>query len=104
MVDAMAQGHQAAEAIDAYIRGTKLLRGCGPADSAAGDGAAGDGTPPVQIAKNPRPDAPKMDRVRMPQADPAGRVRAFTEIDQGYSAEQAIAEAKRCLACGLCSE
>ena len=28
----------------------------------------------------------------------------FTEIDQGYSAEQAVAEAKRCLACGLCSE
>ncbi len=40
----------------------------------------------------------------MPQADPAGRVCDFTEIDQGYSAEQAIAEAKRCLACGLCSE
>jgi len=28
----------------------------------------------------------------------------FTEIDLGYSAEQAVSEAKRCLACGLCSE
>jgi heterodisulfide reductase subunit A-like polyferredoxin len=103
MVDAMAQGHQAAEAIDAYIRGTKLQRGCGPADFATADGADA-ATAPVAIAKNPRPDAPKVDRVRMPQADPVGRVRAFTEIDQGYTAEQAIAEAKRCLACGLCSE
>ncbi len=106
MVDAMAQGHQAAEAIDSYVRGTKLLRGCGPAAGAAGaHAAAGEAGPePVEIAKNPRPDAPKQDRVRMPQADAAGRIGAFTEIDMGYDAEQAIAEAKRCLACGLCSE
>jgi heterodisulfide reductase subunit A-like polyferredoxin len=92
MVDAMAQGHRAAEAIDAYVRGVKIT----PASGSASD--------QIEIAKNPRPDAPKQERVKMPQADPAGRVAGFNEIDQGYTAEQAVAEAERCLACGLCSE
>ena len=99
----MAQGHQAAEAIDALSarrEGGPGLRHDRGAMGAAGNG----GDAPVQTAPNPQPDAPKQDRVKMPQADPAGRVRGFTEIDLGYSAEQAIAEAKRCLACGLCSE
>jgi heterodisulfide reductase subunit A-like polyferredoxin len=89
MVDAMAQGHRAAEAIDAYLRGTKL---------AQTNGAH------VEAADNPKPGAAKRERVKMPQAAPAARLRDFTEIDLGYSPEQAIAEAQRCLACGLCSE
>ena len=88
MVDAMAQGHRAAEAIDAYLRGAKLAPVSASAD----------------LAPNPRPDAPRQERVKMPQADAARRVHDFSEIDLGYSPEQAIAEAKRCLACGLCSE
>jgi heterodisulfide reductase subunit A-like polyferredoxin len=90
MVDAMAQGHRAAEAIDAYLRGTKL--------------APTNGASAVETASNPKPDAAKRERVKMPQAAPAVRLRDFTEIDLGYSAEQAMAEAQRCLACGLCSE
>jgi heterodisulfide reductase subunit A-like polyferredoxin len=101
MVDAMGQGHTAAAAIDAYIRGVKPSQAGTAAEAAAGDG---NGSAPEDIAKNPNPDAPKQDRVNMPQADAASRVGGFSEIDLGYSAEQAIAEAKRCLACGLCSE
>jgi heterodisulfide reductase subunit A-like polyferredoxin len=89
MVDAMAQGHKAAEAIDAYIRGAKIV----PVEATD-----------EETAMNPRPDAPREDRVTMPQTEPAARVGGFTEIDQGYTAEQAVAEANRCLACGLCSE
>ncbi len=40
----------------------------------------------------------------MPQTEAATRVAGFVEIDQGYSVEQAVAEAQRCLDCGLCSE
>ena len=58
----------------------------------------------VETASNPKPDAAKRERVKMPQAAPAARLRDFTEIDLGYSPEQAMAEAQRCLACGLCSE
>ena len=105
MVDAMAQGHKAAEAIDAYIRGTKL-----PARVRPGrwrrrrSGAADDAAVPVQIAKNPRPTRPRRTASRCRRPTRPGAYGAFTEIDQGYTAEQAIAEAKRCLACGLCSE
>jgi heterodisulfide reductase subunit A-like polyferredoxin len=91
MVDAMAQGHRAATAIDAYLRGSKVAQA--PKLSVL-----------AETAPNPRPDAPRQDRVPMPQAAPAARLGDFTEIDLGYSPEQAIAEAKRCLACGLCSE
>ena len=90
LVHAMAHGHKAAEGIAAYLRGARLAR---PAPSA-----------PESMAPNPLPGAPRQDRVRMPQTDPARRLRDFTEIDLGYTAEQAIAEAKRCLACGQCSE
>ena len=80
MVDAMAHGHRAAEAIDAYIRGAKLVTATPPAGT-------------EEIAKNPQPDAPRQDRVKMPQADPASRVADFGEIDHGYSLEEAVAEA-----------
>jgi len=91
IADAMGQGHLAAEAIDAYLRGGK------PANATAAPA-------PAASARNPKPGAPREDRVKMAQTDMATRRRAFTEINRGYTAEQAIAEAKRCLACGLCSE
>ncbi len=91
MVDAMAQGHRAAESIDAYLRGARAAQ------------APLLNTLPEK-APNPRPDAPRQDRVAMPHSAPAARLGSFTEIDLGYSPEQAIAEARRCLACGGCSE
>src|SRR5208283_2321843 len=91
IADAMGQGHVAADAIDAYLRGGKLA-------------TAPPATAQAQPARNPKPGAPREDRVPMAQTDLATRRRAFTEINRGYTAEQAIAEAKRCLACGLCSE
>ena len=36
--------------------------------------------------------------------DPATRGRTFAEVHVGYTAEEAVAEAKRCLACGICSD
>jgi heterodisulfide reductase subunit A-like polyferredoxin len=91
MVDAMAQGHRAAEAIDAYLRGATLAPAPQP-----------NALP--ETAPNPRPEAPRQERIAMPHSQPASRLGGFGEIDLGYSAEQAIAEARRCLACGLCSE
>ena len=94
MVDAMAQGHRAAEAIHAYLRGTTQKK---PA-------ADGDGAAKRDLATNPEPDAPVQPRRAMPQAPAGDRARDFREIDLGYSLEDAVAEAHRCLACGLCSE
>jgi len=91
IADAMGQGHVAADAIDAYLRGSKLA-------------SAPSVTAQAEPARNPKPGAPREDRIQMAQTDLAARRRGFTEINRGYTAEQAIAEAKRCLACGLCSE
>ena len=95
MVDAMAQGHRAAEAIHGYLRGTPPKKPATAATTADGKKI---------LAPNPKPDAPRMPRQPMPQAAPAERIAGFREIDIGYSAETAVAEAKRCLSCGLCSE
>ena len=92
LVDAMAAAHTAAESIDAYLRGS--IRKAAPKAKPGKD----------SHAPNPNPSAPREPAQVMPQAEPAARVRDFREIDQGYTAEQAVAEAKRCLACGLCSE
>lgn len=45
----------------------------------------------------------KTARQENPQRDPKERI-DFNEIYLGFSEEQAIAEAKRCLSCGVCSE
>jgi heterodisulfide reductase subunit A-like polyferredoxin len=101
MVDAMAQGHKAAEAIDAYIRGTARIHSMDEAHTLKA-------VPPahfdIKYATNPKPDVPRQDRVKMPQSPVATRVQTFSEIDLGYTQEQAISEAQRCLSCGLCSE
>jgi len=94
MVQAMAQGHLAAESIDAY------LRGAAPKKKPVGEAPKKEET----LAPNPDPDAPRQTRRPMPQSPAAERVGDFREIDLGYTREEAVAEAKRCLACGLCSE
>ena len=44
------------------------------------------------------------DRVPMPEVPPAERTMSFVEQVIGYSKEQAVREAERCLECGLCEE
>ncbi|MGC2539536.1 MAG: FAD-dependent oxidoreductase, partial [Candidatus Sulfotelmatobacter sp.] len=43
-------------------------------------------------------------QIPVPSLDPATRGRTFDEVHTGYTREQAIAEAKRCLACGICCD
>ena len=92
LVDAMAQGHRAATTIDSFLRGTLAEKG------------AAVETKTEELAPTPETDAPPVERRKMKQASPEERVRGFGEIDVGYTYEDAMAEAKRCLACGLCSE
>ncbi len=92
-VEAMGHGHTAAEAIHRYLRGQS------PEGEAGLEGAAGE-----KIAPNPFPDTPRQPRRPMPQASVDRRKRDMREIDLGYSEEDAVAEAQRCLNCGLCSD
>ena len=41
-------------------------------------------------------------QVHMQALDPATRGKTFAEVHVGYTPEEAVAEAKRCLACGIC--
>jgi len=43
-------------------------------------------------------------QIHMQALDPATRGRTFAEVHVGYTAEEAVAEAKRCLACGICCD
>ncbi|HUI82834.1 MAG TPA: FAD-dependent oxidoreductase [Candidatus Binatia bacterium] len=43
-------------------------------------------------------------QVRMQALDPATRGRTFAEVHVGYTSQEAVAEARRCLACGICSD
>jgi heterodisulfide reductase subunit A-like polyferredoxin len=43
-------------------------------------------------------------QIPVPSLDPATRGRNFDEVHTGYTREQAIAEAKRCLECGICCD
>ncbi len=98
VIEAVSNGHTAAESIIRYLRGEPL-------------------EPP------PRPELPVVNfslqevderiargevkpqpRVPMPELPVEKRVTNFAEVEGGYEDESAQAEAARCLACGICSE
>ncbi len=89
LVEAMAHGHHAAEAIAAFLRGQPM-----PVLD----------TKKKVTAPNPNPAAEVVAKQAMKKIVVEDRTRDFREIELGYTAEEAMAEAKRCLACGLCSE
>jgi heterodisulfide reductase subunit A-like polyferredoxin len=101
VVEAISQGHRAAESIDAFIRGAANIRST---DVQKGSGAASLKENRVQYARNPRSGAARQDGVRMHQSTVAARLKDLSEVDLGFSREQAVQEAQRCLSCGLCSE
>ena len=99
VVEAIAQGHKAAESIDAHIRGAAGIRKAeAPRPTAAENSAA------AHLASIPKTDFPVQRGVRMPHSDVAARVRDLSEVELGFSREQAVLEARRCLSCSLCSE
>ncbi len=98
VIEAVASGHQAAETIQRYLRGE---------DVAA---VAGDGVPVAEIGQTEldsrllKGEIVAAPRLPLPEIGLAQREGTFTEIETGYTEEQAMAEAGRCLACGVCSE
>ena len=89
VVEAVAHGHEAAESIDRYLRGVDLA----------------EGRKPPEIEPSPKPDRPFPKRPRaVPERLPPDRRQGYVEIERTLSEEEAVAEAQRCLACGICSE
>jgi len=89
VVEAVAHGHEAAESIDRFLTGEDL--------------AAGREQPEPEAAPKPARWFPFTNRAR-PDRVPVEQRDAFIEIERTLSEEAAVAEAGRCLACGICSE
>ncbi len=92
VVEAVGAGHRAAESIRRYLQGEELALGrrVGPVDT-----SEIDYYDPQEWSPAPR--------FKMPRLPVAGRD-GFDEVYLGMSEEEAVAEAGRCLSCGVCSE
>ncbi len=98
VIEAVASGHKCAESIHRYLRGEALEPKPKPE------------LPVVKLTQAElseriqRGELRITPRVPMPELPVEQRVRGFAEVETGYTAELAQAEAARCLACGVCSE
>ena len=90
VIEAIEAGKQAAISIDRFIMGEDLK------EDREHEWA------PVQDVNTGGHDP--IPRAQMPRLEPEKRLDSFDEVQLGFSEEQAVAEAKRCLACGICSE
>ncbi len=61
------------------------------------------GQAPLGWIKDDNSDILDLERVEMPMVEAQERVRSFIEIVKGYSKEQAMKEAARCVGCGICT-
>ncbi|UCD88633.1 MAG: FAD-dependent oxidoreductase [Desulfobacterales bacterium] len=86
VVEAIASGKEAAISIDRYIRGVNLSEDRAKEMDMVSDVYKAEYDP----AK----------RAQMPRLKPEERVGNFNEIEQGFTEEMVIQEAKRCLNCG----
>jgi NADPH-dependent glutamate synthase beta subunit-like oxidoreductase/NAD-dependent dihydropyrimidine dehydrogenase PreA subunit len=91
VVEAMANGREAARAVHRDISGEKPGRACSNRPTAR------------DFPELPK-DTPKLPRPRMPERGPEGRKDLRLEVALGYDEAQARFEAARCLQCGVCSE
>ncbi len=93
VIEAIGMGKQAAAAIDAYLQGQEPHEVV--VDAREMPIARREMTAAELVPKPPVP---------VPTIPMEQRVSSYAEVELGFSAEQAIAEAQRCLVCGPCSE
>jgi len=88
IIEAIADGKQAAISIDLFIKGRDLKLGRGEE---------------LKTITNPQKEVyNKIDPVQMPRLNAQERVNNFDEVQQGLTEEMVIQEAKRCINCGSC--
>ncbi len=88
IVEAMAQGMKAAQSIQRFLQGEDLYYG-------RGNGCPHEWQFEVDLSR-----AKPGGRVKMPSL-PLSQRKNFKEVARGYSAQEALAEAERCLNCGV---
>jgi len=93
VIEAIAAGKRAAVSIDRFLQGQDIREGREEETLKASDIKV---TIPAGTAKTPR--------LGMPELAVEERRSNFREVSLGFTSEMAIAEAKRCLSCAVCSE
>ena len=94
-VNAIVAGHKSAISIDRFLNGEDLLEGRDDIKPRLS---------PKDLAPVPEGSHSRELKVSMPTLAVDERIKGFDEVELGYSQEQAIQEAKRCLHCSICSE
>jgi hypothetical protein len=89
-VEAIQQGHEAAISIERYLNGVDMREGREKTNE--------------EPALLPEGKHEKKKRLKLNRIPLERRIRSFDEVESNYSEEEAVAEAGRCLDCGLCSE
>jgi heterodisulfide reductase subunit A-like polyferredoxin len=89
VIEAVQHGHEAAISIDRFLRGEGLNEGRQIEE---------------QIVTEVWRKVERQSRQIMPKEPASERKTSFCEIERGFTKEQAIAEAKRCLSCSICAE
>jgi heterodisulfide reductase subunit A-like polyferredoxin len=98
VIEAVANGHKAAESIIRYLQGKPL------------EPTAAPDLPVVRLTQQEieeriaNGEIKVQPRVPLPEIPVDQRLDNFVEIERGYDDASAQAEAARCLACGICSE
>jgi len=96
VIDAVASGHKAATAIQHHLRGEDM-------DAAEPEHPVASFTQEeldARVLKGELVPTPRIQHASLPLDKRSG----FEEVDQCYTQAEAMAEAARCLNCGICSE
>src|SRR4030042_5359121 len=97
VVDAISEGHHAAQSIDRYLRGEEGIQ-------------EPQKIPTVELTKDDieakfdHGESSRQARIPISSIPIDERIRNFHEVDLTLTEEEALAEAERCLRCGICSE
>ncbi|MDI6839695.1 MAG: FAD-dependent oxidoreductase [bacterium] len=89
IIEAVADGNEAAISIDRFLSGDNLR--------------TGREKPEIKIAKAPEKEFKKILRQKPKILVPEARKNSWSEIEFGFTLEQAVEEAKRCMECGICA-
>jgi heterodisulfide reductase subunit A-like polyferredoxin len=92
VVTAMLAGKKAANSIDRWLNGQDLRAG-----------REIEGPYHTEYVVDTKGVLPAR-QVAVPALEAAGRAKSFDEVHIGYTEEQAMEEARRCLSCGICSD
>jgi heterodisulfide reductase subunit A len=98
VINAVALGHEAAQSIDRYLKGESLRQ---PEQTRLPVEKWTREEAETKVRLGAITPAERVEPARLPLEE---RVRTFKEIVLPFTEEEAVAEASRCLDCGICSE